>query len=161
MQQSHATVRGTEAAARQARAELAEAYARHPHAVIVSSRPGVGPVLGSRLISEFGDDPGRYPTAAARRRYAGTAPVTKASGQSRVVLMRRARSERLSDTCREWAFNAIGKSAGAEAYYRARRAAGDRHKSALRRLGSKLLGHCTTACRTWSPTTSTSPGPTP
>jgi transposase len=139
------TLRGTENAARQAKADQVEAYARHPHAAIVSTLPGLGPVLGSRLISEFGDDLGRYPTAAARRRYAGTAPVTKASGRSRVVLMRRARNDRLFDTCRAWAFNAIGKSAGADAFYRARRAAGEHHEAALRRLGGKLLGqlhHC-------------------
>jgi hypothetical protein len=44
-----------------------------------------------------------------------------------------------------WAFNAIGKSAGADAYYRHRRLVGDRHEAALRRVGNKLLGqmhHC-------------------
>ncbi|WP_083807824.1 IS110 family transposase [Intrasporangium calvum] len=140
-----ATLRATEEAVQRAEDELVEAFARHPQAGIVASLPGVGPILGARLISEFGDDKTRYVNAAARRRYAGVAPVTRASGKSRVVLMRRARNDRLFDTCRMWAFNAIGKSAGADAYYRARRAKGEHHEAALRRLGSKLLGqlhHC-------------------
>lgn len=140
-----ATMRATDAAVHRVEDELVEAFNQHPQAAIVASLPGVGPILGARLISEFGDDATRYANAAARRRYAGVAPITRASGKSRVVLMRRARNERLFDTCRMWAFNAIGKSAGADAYYRARRATGERHEAALRRLGSKLLGqlhHC-------------------
>ena len=54
--------------------------------------------------------------------------------------MRRARNERLSDTCRMWAFTALSRSPGARAYYQRRRAAGDGHGAALRRLASKLLG---------------------
>jgi hypothetical protein len=61
------------------------------------------------------------------------------------VLLRRARNQRLADACRWWAFNAMQHSPGAMAYYRRRRAAGDTHEAALRRLGSKLVGqlhHC-------------------
>jgi hypothetical protein len=49
-------------------------------------------VLGGRVLREFGDDPTRFTDAASRRRYAGTAPITKASGKSRVVLLRQARN---------------------------------------------------------------------
>ncbi|MFC4857257.1 IS110 family transposase [Actinophytocola glycyrrhizae] len=50
-----------------------EAYfGQHPAAEIVLSQPGLGPVLGARVLAEFGDDPGRYITAKARKNYAGT-----------------------------------------------------------------------------------------
>ena len=38
-----------------------EAYfGRHPDAEIITSQPGLGPVLGARVLAESGDDPGRY-----------------------------------------------------------------------------------------------------
>jgi transposase len=126
-------------------AELATRLDRHPHAEILRSLPGLGLVLGERVLSEFGDDPNRFADADSRRRYAGTAPVTRTSGKSRVVQLRRARNNRLLDACRWWAFSAIAQSPGANVYYRARRDAGDSHVAALRRLANKLIGqlhHC-------------------
>jgi transposase len=125
--------------------ELDTQFERHPYAEILHSLPGLGLVLGARVLGEFGDDPNRFADPASRRRYAGTAPVTRTSGKSRIVQLRRARNERLSDACRMWAFNAIGKSPGANAYYRHRRNVGDAHEAALRRLANKLINqlhHC-------------------
>jgi transposase len=124
---------------------LGEHFDRHPHAAILRSMPGLGSVLGARVLSEFGDDPDRFADPVSRRRYAGTAPITRTSGKSRVVLMRRARNDRLAGACRWWAFNSISRSEGANAYYRNRRVLGDTHESALRRLANKLIGqlhHC-------------------
>ena len=62
-----------------------------------------------------------------------------------MVLLRRARNRRLAGTCRWWAFAATQRSPAARAYYQARRAAGDGHEAALRRLANKLVGqlhHC-------------------
>jgi transposase len=75
--------------------EPAEQLDRHADAAILRSMPGVGVVLAGRMLSEFGDDPTRFTNPASRREYAGTAPVTKASGKGRVVLMRRIRNTRL------------------------------------------------------------------
>ncbi|MEV0291790.1 transposase [Kribbella sp. NPDC050820] len=136
---------GTDAAIVELQAALTARFDNHPDAEILRSLPGLGVVLGGRVLGEFGDDLDRFLDAASRRRYAGTAPVTRASGESRVVLLRRARNQRLADACRWWAFNAMQHSDGAMAYYRRRRAAGDTHEAALRRLGSKLVGqlhHC-------------------
>jgi hypothetical protein len=97
------------------------------------------------MLGEFGDDPDRLTDPASHRDYAGTAPITKASEKSRVVSMRRTRNTRLFGACRDWAFTASSQSPGAHAYYRRRRAAGDNHETALRRLGNKLVGqlhHC-------------------
>src|SRR5215211_5410049 len=118
---------------------------RHANTVILRSLPGVGVMLAGRMLSEFGDDPTRFTDAASRRRYAGTAPITKASGKGRAVLMRRVRDTRLFDTCRDWSFSAVNASPGARALYQHRRGLGDGHEKALRRVGNKLVGqldHC-------------------
>ena len=56
--------------------------------------PPGGGVLGARVLGEFGDDPGRYADAKARKNYSGMSPITKASGTKRVVLARFARNRR-------------------------------------------------------------------
>jgi transposase len=85
-------------------ARLGEHFERHPDAEILRSLPGLGSVLGARVLGEFGDDPTRFSDARGRKAYAGTAPITKASGRSRVVLARVARNTRLADACEWWAF---------------------------------------------------------
>jgi group II intron reverse transcriptase/maturase len=42
-------------------------FSQHPDAEIILSQPGLGPVLGARVLAEFGDDPRRYATAKARK----------------------------------------------------------------------------------------------
>ena len=59
---------------------MAEHFGRHPDAEIYLSQPGLGVVLGARVLGEFGDDPHRYADAKARKNYAGTSPITRASG---------------------------------------------------------------------------------
>jgi hypothetical protein len=44
--------------------------------------PGLGVFLGARVLGEFGDDPNRYTTAKCRKNYAGTSPLTIASGKN-------------------------------------------------------------------------------
>jgi transposase len=45
-----------------------EAYfGQHPDAEIITSQPGLGPVLGARVLAESGDDPARYASAKARK----------------------------------------------------------------------------------------------
>jgi hypothetical protein len=92
------------------------------------------------VLAEFGDDPNRYADAKARKNYAGTSPITKASGKSKVVLARYARNRRLSDACYQWAFAALNASPGARAFYDSRRDAGDTHNRALRALANRLVG---------------------
>jgi transposase len=120
--------------------ELAATFEDHPDAKILCSLPGLGTVLGARVLGEFGDDRTRYVDARARRNYAGTSPITKASGTRRVVLARFARNERLFDACFLWAFTAITKSPGARAYYDLQRARGKTHNQALRALANRLVG---------------------
>jgi hypothetical protein len=121
-------------------AVVAEGFGRHPDAEIVLSQPGLGPVLGARVLAEFGDDHDRYADAKARKNYAGTSPITRASGTRRVVLARYARNKHLADATHQWAFCALTASPGARAYYDAIRARGAGHHAALRQLANRLVG---------------------
>lgn len=119
---------------------VAELFGRHPDAEIYASQPGLGAVLGARVLGEFGDDRHRYADAKARKNYAGTSPITKASGTKKVVLARYARNERLADAAQRWAFGAMRGSPGARAYYDAMRARKIGHHAALRQLANRLVG---------------------
>ncbi len=120
--------------------ELGEHFDRHPDAEILRSLAGLGSVLGARVLGEFGDDPNRYADARGRKAYAGTAPITKASGRSRVVLARVARNRRLADACERWAFSSLNASPGARRYYDALRARGKTHSQATRQLANRWVG---------------------
>jgi hypothetical protein len=113
-------------------AELATHFEAHSDADIYRSLPGLGVILGARVLGEFGDDPNRYTTAKCRKNYAGTSPLTVASGKKRAVLARRVRNRRLYDAIDQWAFCALSNSPGARAFYDQRRAAEDSHHQALR-----------------------------
>src|SRR5690606_14993579 len=75
---------------------LATHFGQHPDAAILRSLPGLGVVTGARVLGEFGDDPTRYRDAKARRNYAGTSPLTVASGSRSVVRARHIRNRRLA-----------------------------------------------------------------
>jgi hypothetical protein len=121
-------------------AALAAALERHPAAPLVGSLPGLGPVLGARVLGAFGDDPTRYRSPTARKAYAGTAPITRASGTRRSVLARVGRKRRLFDACFQWAFSALQNSPGARRYYDQYRARGHTHDQAVRALANRLVG---------------------
>jgi hypothetical protein len=120
--------------------ELESGFEKHPDVEVVRSLPGLGTILGARVLGEFGDDPNRYATPKCRKNYAGTSPITKASGTKRVVLARFARNQRLADAVYQWAFASLSSSPGARAFYDARRAAKATHHAALRSLGNRLVG---------------------
>jgi transposase len=121
-------------------AELAEHFELHPDAEVIRSLPGLGTTLGARVLAEFGDDPNRFSNAKSRKNYAGTSPITRASGTRHVVLARYARNRRLAAACHQWAFCAISTSPGARAFYDQRRADGHTHHQALRALANRLVG---------------------
>jgi hypothetical protein len=120
--------------------ELEAGFDQHPDAKVVRSLPGLGTILGARVLGEFGDEPNRYANAKSRKNYAGTSPITRASGTKRVVLARYARNHRLADAIYLWAFDSLSASPGARTFYDQRRAAGDTHHAALRALGNRLVG---------------------
>jgi hypothetical protein len=113
--------------------ELANHFEQHPEADIYLSLPGIGVILGARVLAEFGDDPNRYDNAKSRKNYAGTSPITRASGNRSVALARFVRPRRLADAIDQWAFCSLSNSPGARAHYDHRRAQGDSHHKALPR----------------------------
>lgn len=66
--------------------ELAQASAalfqQHPDYAIITSFPGLADSTGARVLGEIGDDRNRFADARALKAYAGSAPITRASGRS-------------------------------------------------------------------------------
>ena len=93
---------------------------RHPDAEIILSQPGMGTILGARVLAEFGHAPGCYADAKARKNYAGTSPITRASGKrgSRFV-----HSDQLIDAVISQAQSALKASPGDYAAVTGRRTA--------------------------------------
>ena len=115
-------------------------FGQHPDAEIISSQPGLGLVLGARVLAEFGDDRDRYTDAKSRKNYAGTSPITRASGKKKIVLARYVHNDRLIDALMTQAFSALNASPGARAYYDQLKARGTEHNAALRQLANRLVG---------------------
>lgn len=115
-------------------------FGHHPDADIVLSQPGLSSILGARVLAEFGDDPLRYASAKARKNYAGTSPVTKASGKKKSVAARYVHNDRLIDALMGQALSALSASPGARAYYDKQRDREVEHNVALRQLANRLVG---------------------
>jgi transposase len=120
--------------------QVEENFGQHPDAEIYRSQPGLGAILGARVLGEFGDDPHRYADGKSRRNYAATSPITRASGKKKVVVARFVHNDRLVDALNAQAFAALKGSPGARAYYDELRARGIEHNDALRRLANRLVG---------------------
>jgi hypothetical protein len=115
-------------------------FGRHPDVEIYRSQPGLGQIIGARVLGEFGDDCHRYRDAKARKNYAGTSPITRASGKREIVAARYVRNDRLIDALMLQAFSALSASPGARAYYDSLRARKIGHRAALRQLANRLVG---------------------
>ncbi|ACU77364.1 transposase IS111A/IS1328/IS1533 [Catenulispora acidiphila DSM 44928] len=120
--------------------EVAAHFGQHPAARIIVSQPGLGPIIGARVLAEFGDDPDRYVDAKARKNYAATSPITRASGKKRVVAARYVHNDRLIDALMFQASKAIVSSPGARAYYDKQRERGAGYNAALRQVANRLVG---------------------
>jgi transposase len=115
-------------------------FLAHPDAEIYLSMPGIAEITGARVLAEFGDDPTRYASAKARKNYAGTSPITRASGKSHTVQSRYIRNNRLADALQHQAFAALRVSPGARRYYDKQRAREAGYNPALRQVGNRLVG---------------------
>jgi transposase len=142
-------------AACQAADQLAEAveesFHQHPDAQILLSFPGLGVQLGARILAEIGDDRARFTDARGLKAYAGSAPVTRASGKKTYVGRRFVKNDRLMAAGFLWAFAALQCSDGANEHYRRRRKAGDWHAAAQRNLFNRLLGQLYRCLETGEP----------
>lgn len=87
-----------------------EHLGRHPAARIILSPPGLGSILGARVLGEFGDAKDRYVSAKSRKNYAGTSPITCASGNKKVVMARFVHNDRLIEALDAQAFASLSAS---------------------------------------------------
>ncbi|TYB66655.1 IS110 family transposase [Nonomuraea sp. PA05] len=120
--------------------EVEAHFGRHPDAEVILSQPGIGVVLGARVLAEFGDAENRYASAKARKNYAGTSPITRQSGKSRVVQARFVHNDRLVDALHLQASCAILHDPAVRAYYDQLKARDVSHNAALRQVGNRLVG---------------------
>jgi transposase len=122
----------------------AAAFAEHADAKVLNSFPGIGPLTGARVLAELGDDRSRFADARGLKAYAGSAPITIASGKSEIVRHRRVKNQRLAAAGYVWIFGAL-RDPAIKSHYDRRRAVGDRHPAAMRNLFNRFLGclyHC-------------------
>lgn len=153
-----ARIRAAGDAERTLRAQTEQAMRAHHLYPLVRDAPGLGLVLGARLIGELGDDPKRFASAGNARAFAGTAPVTKKSMNSEKVIRRHIKNNRANHAAYLWAFVALTKSDGARVAYDRRRGLidgvrmKDKHAAALRNVGNRLVGclwHCIATGEAW------------
>ncbi|MEU8376577.1 IS110 family transposase [Micromonospora sp. NPDC048894] len=131
-----------------------EAFRRHPDHEIVTSFPGLADVTGARVLAEIGDDRTRFADARALKAYAGSAPVTRASGRNVSITHRKVKNDRLAAAGYLWSFVAATHAEPAKQHYQRRRDHGDRHPAALRNLFNRLLGclhHCLATNQVYDP----------
>ena len=120
--------------------EVEAHFGQHPDAEVYLSQPGLGVILGARVLAEFGDAADRYADAKSRKNYAGTAPITRQSGKSKTVHARFVHNDRLVDALHMQAGAAILHDESVRAYYDALRARETGHNAALRQVGNRLVG---------------------
>jgi transposase len=114
---------------------------------ILRSMPGLGRIGLAALLTEA-------PELLQNRNYhalrclCGTAPVTKRSGKSKIVLRRLAVNPRLANAAYHWARVAIQHDPRSRAKYATLRQRGHGHARALRSVADRLLGVACTMLKT-------------
>src|SRR5262249_42199106 len=98
-------------------AQITDLCKRHPDYAIFESLPGAPKVLAPRLLCAFGEDRSRYRDARELQRYAGIAPVTEQSGNSRWVHWRWQCPKFLRQSFVEWVAETIPRSYWSGAFY--------------------------------------------
>ena len=117
--------------------QIAERFAQHPDQDLFTSFPGAGQALAPRLAAAFGTNRDKFPASQDLQQISGIAPITRRSGKTRVVLVRRACPKFLRQTFHEFARCSTRFSTWAQAYLKMRTAAGDRYHVILRSLAFK------------------------
>lgn len=138
-------IRALNQAIAEADAKIAELFAAHPDAAVFASFPGAGKAMAPRLAAAYGTDRDKFQDAAEMQQLSGIAPVTKASGKTKIVQMRWACPKFLRQTFHEFARASVRFSSWAKAYVAMRTADGDRYHEIIRSLAFKwqrILTRC-------------------
>lgn len=128
-------------------------FRQHPDYAIITSFPGLADLTGSRMLAEIGDDRTRFADARALKAYAGSAPVTRASGKAISITHRRIKNDRLAAVGWVWGTTLVVLPGPGQQHYRRRRDHGDRHAPAVRHLFNKMLGQLYHCLQTVKPST--------
>jgi transposase len=126
-------------------AAIEHALETHPDGALIASFPRAGRVNAAQILAELGDDRARFVSEEHLAAEAGVAPVTRASGKSRVVAFRWACNKRLRGALTCFADNSRHGSAWATHVYQRARARGCDHPHAVRILGRawiRVLWRC-------------------
>lgn len=122
------------------RREIETFFAALPAATWARTLPaGERGITVPTLWARLGDAPGRWHSFRHLQAQAGMVPVTKQSGQHRVVFFRVACDKQLRYAVDQLAWLSLQRSEWARAYYDQQRARGHRHRRALRAVGAKWL----------------------
>lgn len=105
---------------------------------ILRSVPGIGTIILGTLMAEAASLIAQR-DGATLRSYGGPAPITRRSGKTWMVFMRRGCNERLRDAFYHWARVSTMCDPAARAYYAQLRARGHTHGRALRSVADRWL----------------------
>lgn len=119
--------------------EIKKLLDKHGDKNIFLSLPGAAENLASRLLSQYGDDRGRFRCVTEVRTLAGTAPITKQSGNYAHVQFRFACRKPFRNATQLFAFSSLTKCRWAALYYQKHRDMGKTHNHALRLLADKWM----------------------
>lgn len=119
--------------------EITDCFGQMPENDWIRSLPGSGPTLGPALLACLGRDHERFATTEDAQAFMGTAPVTHASGSSRVVRFRRGCWKFARRTLQLFANESRHQCTWAQELYDQQRAKGRSHHKALRALAHKWL----------------------
>ena len=120
-------------------AEIAERFRGMDDAVLFAPLPGAGKQLAPRLLTVFGEDRNRFPSADNLSCYIGISPVTERSGNKSWVHWRYSCPKFLRQSIVEWVNETIRFSFWARAFYDRQREVGKSHQMAIRSLAFKWI----------------------
>jgi transposase len=124
---------------------IAKLMEQHDDGPLFTSFPGAGDAMAPRLLAAFGTDRDRLENAQQLQQQVGVAPVTKRSGNTKIVNRRWACNKFLLQTFHEFAGHSRAQSPWAQAYYDMMRSRGHAHQAAVRALAFKwvrILYYC-------------------
>ncbi|MGO8950542.1 MAG: transposase [Ktedonobacterales bacterium] len=116
--------------------EITRLFLSHPDSQIFLSLPRAGKRIAPRLLAGWGDDRGRYASAASVQALAGTSPVAYECGNYSRAHRRYACIKPFRNTLYQFAWQSTFQEPWAAAYYRAKRAEGKTHSMAVRALAN-------------------------